>query len=89
MLINSDFNVINTVTLKKLCKMRGIKGYTGRKKDWMFEQLNTNMASSKIQRMWRRGFYKEAVDSITFDDVHHPCFIYNLPNKIYFYHLTL
>jgi hypothetical protein len=83
-----DLRHINVVTFRKMCKIRGIKKYTGCKKEWMFEKINLDISSRKIQNFWRRRFYKDAIDSISFDDVYYPCFIYKpLENKIYFYRL--
>ena len=86
MLNRRDLKEIDIKQFRKLCKMNGIKGYSGKKKEWMLDILNCHRASRKIQHHWRKKFYAEAVDSIDFDDVSHPCFIYKpVDGKRYFY----
>ena len=81
-----DFKSMDTVLLKKLCKMAGIKKYSRLKKRELFDQYNTFLATKIIARSFRNYFYRDATDHITLEPVSFPCFVYKTKSgKRYFY----
>ena len=86
MFLKSDFKLLTIPVLKRLCKIKLIPNYSKMKKNELFEECNKLLATLKIQKCFRKYFYRNAVDSITLDSVKFPCFIYRVKcGKIFFY----
>jgi hypothetical protein len=86
MLVNLDFKMISVSILKKFCNKAKIKNYSKFKKEECFTGYNKYLATIIIQRCYRKYLYKNAVDSITLDEVSYPCFIYRVKTgKCFFY----
>jgi hypothetical protein len=86
MFLKDDLKVLNVTTLKKLCKKKSIQNISKMKKTELFEELNKLFAAKIIQKQFRNHFYKNAVDSITLENVSYPCFIYRVKSgKVFFY----
>lgn len=85
MFLNEDLNVLNVGILKKLLK--GVKiAINGMKKKEMFLEYNKYLSVIKIQKNFRKSFYKNAIDHITLEKVEYPCFIFQTKScKKYFY----
>ena len=88
MFIKDDLRYLDVGILKKLLKRVKI-GYHKLKKNEMVEKYNIHIAVLKIQKMYRKHFYKNAVDHITLEKVEYPCFIFQTKSsKKYFYAYT-
>ena len=86
MLSHVDFKNMDTVLLKRLCKMAGIKKYSRLKKQELFDRYNEILAANLIARCFRNHFYRDATDHITLEPVSFPCFVYKTKSgKRYFY----
>ena len=84
--IKSDFKKLNIGILKKLCKKNLIPNYSKMKKNELFEECNKVLAVTIIQQKFRKNFYRNAMDSITLENVSYPCFIYRVKTgKVFFY----
>jgi hypothetical protein len=56
------------------------------KKQQLIDAFNRVVAVESIQRTFRNHFYRNAVDSITLEDVKFPCFIYRVKTgQLFFY----
>ena len=78
MFLKDDLKVLNVITLKKLCKKKSIQNISKMKKTELFEELNKLFAAKIIQKQVRNHLYKNAVDSISLENVSYPCFIYRV-----------
>jgi len=86
MFLKDDLKVLNVTILKKLCKKKSIQNISKMKKTELFEEINKLFAAKIIQKHFRNYFYKNAVDSISLENVSYPCFIYRVKTgKIFFY----
>lgn len=86
MLLKEDLKVLGVSVLKKLCKKKLIPNFSKMKKNKLFEEYNKILAVNIIQKNFRNHFYKNAVDSITLENVSFPCFIYRVKSgKVFFY----
>jgi hypothetical protein len=86
MFLKDDLKVLNVKILKKLCKKKSIQNISKMKKTELFEELNKLFAAKIIQKQFRNHFYKNAVDSISLENVSYPCFIYRVKSgKVFFY----
>jgi hypothetical protein len=86
MLLKEDLKVLNINRLKKLCKKKLIPNYSKMKKNELFNECNKVLAVKIIQKQFRNHFYRNAMDSITLENVKFPCFIYRVKcGKIFFY----
>ena len=85
MLTQLDFKNITLPFLKRLCK-RVITNYSKLNKKELFIKYNRYISAIVIQKWYRKHFYRNAVDSITFETVSFPCFVFCiLPGKFFFY----
>ncbi len=66
---------ITVSVLKRLCKYAKIKCLKLKKQE-LIDLYNCFLAVKKIQNVFRKVLYREAVDPITLDPVYYPCFIY-------------
>jgi hypothetical protein len=83
--LKKDFNVLSLSILRGLCKKYKIT-YSKKNKNQLIEQLDIFFATKLIQKNFRIHFYKNAVDHITLEKVHYPCFIFRTKiGKCYFY----
>jgi len=87
MFIEKDFMVLNVGLLKNICKtLFHLKCVSKMKKNELFNECNKVLAAKSIQKNFRKYFYKNAIDSITLENVTFPCFIYRVKTgKIFFY----
>jgi len=85
MFLKEDVSVLNIGILKKLLK--GVKiVINGMKKKEMISEYNKYLSVVKIQKNFRKHFYKNATDHITLEKVEYPCFIFQTKSgKKYFY----
>lgn len=85
MLSITDFTRISLPFLKRLCKNL-IPYYYRLNKKHLFAEYNRYLAAKVIQKWYRRYFYNSAIDSITFDPISYPCFVFCIfPGKFFFY----
>ena len=86
MFLISDLEVLNIPIIKELFRKNDIHPFSKLKKIELFNKINVYFATRIIQRVFRKHFYKNAVDHITLEHVEYPCFIFcTKPGKHYFY----
>jgi hypothetical protein len=81
----TDLSILNVRILKKLLKKTNIINNRLKKAE-MVREYNKYLSVIKIQKEFRRHFYKNATDHITLEKVEYPCFIFQTKSgKCYFY----
>jgi len=85
MFLLMDLCILNVRILKKLLKRAKILHYNLKKSE-MVREYNKHLSVMKIQKEFRRHFYRNAIDHITLEKVEYPCFIFKTKSgKCYFY----
>jgi hypothetical protein len=85
MFLTTDLSILSVRILKKLLKWAKIKNHRLKKSE-MVREYNKYLSALKIQKVFRKYFYRSAEDHITFEKVEHPCFIFQTKSgKCYFY----
>jgi len=82
----SDYGNLTVCVLKQLCRRKKLTNCSKMKKQELIDAFNRVVAVESIQRKYRNHFYRNAVDSITLEDVKFPCFIYRVKTgQLFFY----
>jgi len=82
----TDYSNLSVCVLKRLCRRKKVTNCSKMKKQQLIDAFNRVVAVESIQRTFRNHFYRNAVDSITLEDVKFPCFIYRVKTgQLFFY----
>ena len=85
MFLSTDLSILSVAILKKLLKRAKILHYRLKKLE-MVREYNKYLSALKIQKVFRKYFYRNAEDHITLERVEYPCFIFQTKSgKCYFY----
>ena len=85
MFLSTDLSILSVAILKKLLKRAKIVNHRLKKSE-MVREYNKYLSAIKIQKIFRRYFYRNAEDHITLERVEYPCFIFQTKSgKCYFY----
>ena len=81
-----DYGNLSVSVLKRLCRRKKVTNCCKMKKQQLIDSFNRVVAVESIQRTFRNYLYRNAVDSITLEDVKFPCFIYRVKTgQLFFY----
>lgn len=83
---NDNFKV---GTLKKLCKLRKISGYTKLSKNTLLNLLNKHNAAIKIQKFYRKKLINENLCPISMNKIVYPCWAFKPKNSNNFIYYNL
>jgi hypothetical protein len=85
MFLSTDLSILSVAILKKLLKRAKIVNHRLKKLE-MVREYNKYLSALKIQKVFRKYFYRNAEDHITLERVEYPCFIFQTKSgKCYFY----
>jgi len=68
-----DYSNLSVCILKRLCRQKKVTNCSKMKKQQLIESFNQVVAVESIQKTFRNYFYRNALDSITLEDVKYPC----------------
>lgn len=86
---NENNESLKVRTLKKLCKLRKISGYTKLSKNSLIKTINKHNAAIKIQNFFRKKLIKDNVCPISMNKINYPCWAFKPQNSNFFIYYNL